>query len=185
MNAVAIITTVVLLLVLLTLFLRYQQRARVAWGETDDIPPDLRNARLWASEESFRCSNPAPLRGRVDQVYEREDGGLVITDTKNRSHYTVYESDRVQLSLYRALISHRPWAWLRRQTIADYGYIRLVSQRGSVYQWVNLLPEARVVELYERYLDVRSGIAKPRCAVNQGLCRGCAYRNDCPHTGNR
>lgn len=179
MNIVATLIAGILLVGITVIFQTWRQQARRAFIQNDNLPLDLRNTRLWASEKPMHCRRPMRLLGRIDQVFQWKDGMLVITDTKRRGRRMVYESDRLQLSLYRILIENRPWAWLWRTQVADYGYMRLATPDGVYYHKVNLLSREKTVAIYQRYIDVLSGHVEPSCAKNKGLCQRCAYTSDC------
>lgn len=181
MNIGVLLIAGVLLVCVTVVFQAWRQQTRQAFIQNDHLPPDLRNSTLWASEKAMHCRHPMHLLGRIDQVYRWNDGTLVITDTKRRGRRMVYESDRLQLSLYRILIEHRPWAWLSRSPVADYGYIRLVMPDGAYYHKVNLLSREKTMAIYQRYIDVLGGHVEPSCAKNKGLCQRCAYASDCPY----
>lgn len=170
-------------LVALILLLRRIEQRR--WRTTEPMPPDLQGSRLWASEKEFRCYRPVRLRGRVDQVYQTTDRSLVPVETKRRQSPVVYESDRLQLSQYRLLLIHRLAAWIMPVHVAGYGYVRLVTPGGLRYQKVDLMTTEEIVGVYERYLDVMAGKAKPNYCRNELFCDQCAYQKDCPRFGGR
>lgn len=175
-----LITLMVLLTVVFLgygLIRRYQ---RVRWESKENLPEELRGAKLWASEKSFQCRRPVPLIGRVDQVYRVKKNHLITVDTKHRNKVVVYESDRLQLSQYAVLIKRRPWGWMSGMKVEQHGYLRLVTHEGVHYRRVELMPENEVVSAYHRYLDILSGRERPDFAENKRLCYRCEQREKCP-----
>ncbi len=176
----------IILLVLLTVvfigygLIRRYQRAR--WESKENLPDELRGAKLWASEKSFQCRRPVPLIGRVDQVFRVKKNHLIPVDTKHRNKASVYESDRLQLSQYAVLIKRRPWGWLSGMKVEQHGYLRIVTHEGVIYRRVELMPEKDVISAYHRYLDILSGKARPDFAENERLCYRCEQREKCPRT---
>jgi RecB family exonuclease len=151
--------------------------------KNENLPEELKGSRLWASEQDFSCWRPVRLTGRVDKVYKRPDGEFVLVETKRRKYARVYESDRLQLSIYRTLLRHGVRdGWLRRPTVAMRGYVRVVKRDGDVsYMPVQLLDDVDVVQAHHRYWDLLAEREKPRSAQNAGLCKKCSSQARCPY----
>ncbi|MBE2295880.1 MAG: hypothetical protein IAF00_13065 [Phycisphaerales bacterium] len=103
---------------------------REAWLRQENMPEDLRSAKLVASERSYRCEKPVALSGRPDQVYRLSDGMLVVVDTKRRQRSQVYAADIAQLSIYRVLLSAQKA--FQPQTFAEHSRRRAVPADESV-----------------------------------------------------
>lgn len=149
-----------------------------SWQRREHMPAELVAARLWGSEKAIRTRSPVPLFGRIDQAYRLRNGQIVIVDTKTRSHDRVYRSDIIQLSVYRLIITHRPWP-LPHRDVAPYGYVRVVQNGHVQYRRVDLLAFDEVVSLYRRYAQLRGHHLTPRFSRNAGMCRGCSMHEHC------
>lgn len=78
-----------------------------AWWKSENMPYELRSATLFLSEQDISTTQPVPMHGRVDQVYKAKNGVLIPLDTKLRQVNHIYESDIIQLSVYRVILSHK------------------------------------------------------------------------------
>lgn len=185
MQTLAIVIFFIIALLAGAIFIVSRRSGFRRWKKAESLPEELAQSKLWASEKEIACRRPMRLRGRVDQVYRTRQGHLVPVDTKRRSRDVVYLSDRLQLSLYRVILMHRPLSWLFPVYVAEYGYIRLVTPDGVKYQRTALLPLEEVTAYYNRYLDVLSGKVEPTLTKHTGICNQCAWRPDCPRYENR
>lgn len=74
----------------------------------------------------------------------------------------VYESDIIQLSVYRIILLHQ-----YNVPVANYGYVRTVTETSTGervrYIKTKLLSERQVVKLWRRYQSIRSGQVTPSC----------------------
>lgn len=88
---------------------------------------------------------------------------LIPLDTKLRQVNHIYESDIIQLSVYRVILSHK-----YKAPVAKYGYVRTVVETADGdrvrYIKTNLLSEKEVVKLWHRYQSIRSGQVKTSCS---------------------
>ncbi|HGN8816189.1 hypothetical protein [Salmonella enterica] len=127
------------------------------------MPYELRSATLFLSEQDISTTQPVPMHGRVDQVYQTKNGVLIPLDTKLRQVNHIYESDIIQLSVYRVILSHK-----YKAPVAKYGYVRTVVETADGdrvrYIKTNLLSEKEVVKLWHRYQSIRSGQVKTSCS---------------------
>lgn len=130
-----------------------------AWWKSENMPYELRSATLFLSEQDISTTQPVPMHGRVDQVYQTKNGVLIPLDTKLRQVNHIYESDIIQLSVYRVILSHK-----YKAPVAKYGYVRTVVETADGdrvrYIKTNLLSEKEVVKLWHRYQSIRSGQVK-------------------------
>jgi len=139
----------------------------VAWWDSEGMPDELRNATLFLSEENISTTNPMPMHGRVDQVYKTKNsflGCLLIpVETKFRKKNQTYDSDIIQLSVYRVILSHQ-----YKAPVAKYGYVRTVTKENGkdnvCYHRENLLSEEEVVKLWQHYQSIRSGELQTLCS---------------------
>ncbi|WP_249554615.1 hypothetical protein [Shewanella sp. 8A] len=134
-----------------------------AWWKSENMPPELRSATLFLSEQDVSTTLPVPMHGRVDQVYQTKRGILIPLDTKLRQINHIYESDIIQLSVYQVILSHK-----YKVPVAKYGYVRTVVETadGDKVRYIKttLLSEKEVVKLWHRYQSIRSGQVKPSCS---------------------
>lgn len=165
------------LVALYAVFRRHQFRR---WVATESMPEELARSRLWASEKEIACSRPMRLRGRVDQIFLTPQGFLVPVESKRRQTRVIYDSDRLQLSLYRVILMNRWIHWLNPIPVSTHGYVRLVTPEGVVYRQTELMPLEQVTAYYLRYLDVSSRKEQPSLASREKLCAQCAYQPECP-----
>ncbi len=140
------------------------------WIQRENLPGELITAKLFMSEQDISCRSPA-LHGTPDQVFETADDRLIPVDTKTRQHNKVYESDIIQLSVYRTILSKK----FSSRNIAEYGYVRLVVDnprygRKIRYAKVRLMPESEIVRLLQSYWSIRKGKVIPICTCSGKLC---------------
>ena len=114
------------------------------------MPAELATGRLVLSEALLRVTQPVPPHGKPDQVYELNDGSLVLVDTKRRVSGQVLWKDILQLSVYRVLLlftdhpavagrSVRNYAWVRVVDWTErphYVPVELFSTRAVVIAWI-------------------------------------------------
>lgn len=138
------------------------------------MPTELATAELWCSEKPFRCQEPVMLAFKPDRVYKSAHNVLIVEETK--THHRVYPNDIYQLSV--AATGLRSISGL---PVADYGYVRLVTDAGNrtEFKKVVLLPDCKVVEIYQRRKRILHGEIVPTKSCRTALCRGCAYRAAC------
>lgn len=146
-------------------------------SDVSGLPQILQNAKIYANEEIFSMRVPINLSGKPDQVWESERGPLVIVDTKNRTSNMVFESDRVQLSLYAFLISQSLRG--RHKDIYGTAYIRLPGTFGSRYAPVKLIPPEELIAKHARYWSIADGHLAPQTNGAGGLCHHCGHRKKC------
>jgi len=146
-------------------------------GEERGLPQILQNAKIFANEEIFSMTVPINLSGKPDQVWESERGPLVIVDTKNRTSSNIFESDRVQLSLYAFLLSQSFRG--RHKDIYGTAYVRLPGSFGSRYVPVKLIPPEELIAKHARYWSLKDGRAAPKTNGAGGLCHHCGHRKKC------
>lgn len=132
------------LIALLHSFGNYLSNGAFDFHARENMPRELASATLYMNEGYVEGGG---VHGRVDQVYQRSDGALVVTDTKTRAKHAVYESDVVQVSAYA--MSLRKSQPLK---VCKHGYIRTVivdGQGGRCVQYdrIKLMTDARVQAL--------------------------------------
>ena len=94
-------------------------------------------------EKSLKITDPIPLCGTPDVVWKARDGTLIVGDYKSRNNQQVYQSEVIQLSVYRLLVERT-----QKKPVADYGFIHFKDRK---IVRVNLITEEEVVTLYQRY----------------------------------
>lgn len=127
--------------------------------------------RDFSRETPYAINAPFPLSGIPDLVRQERWGELVIHDLKTRARAVWFESDKIQLSLYRLLVER---ATGRR--VRPVGYIR-VRAPGKADQElaVPLYGEAELIALYDRYIALLSGQEQARWAKSSALCSLCGF----------
>jgi hypothetical protein len=97
---------------------------RSGWLANENMPSELRSARLVLNETELR--DPEGRRIRVDQVFELPDGSLVVVDTKTRRRHEIRQSDVDQVKRYRATLR-----LVYGRELARRAYIRTVIRSYS------------------------------------------------------
>lgn len=121
-------------------------------------------------EHFFKITQPVPLCGKPDVVWLTRQGTLIVGDYKSRPQHKVYDSDRIQLSVYRLLLEKS-----QQKPVADYGYIHF---KGASVK-VKLLSEREVIALYHRYLRVVAGEVKSEKTASKNFCKHCSHQPIC------
>lgn len=121
-------------------------------------------------EHFFKITQPVPLCGKPDVVWQNRKGTLIIGDYKNRLQHKVYDSDIIQLSVYRLLLEKN-----QPKPVADYGYIHF---KGLSIK-VKLLHEQAIIALYHRYWQIVDGQVKPCKITTKNFCRYCSHQHSC------
>ena len=150
-----------------------------AWRE--NLPEPLVGAQLVLSESDIATNLPVPMHGRVDQVFYSR-GWLIPIDTKTRKVVRVYPKDVIQLSVYAFILARTTMSLFGREIpVASSGSVRIVSGRETTYVPVTLLSSAQVINLWNRYWELKKGGAKarPRPAADH-VCVSCLKRSACP-----
>lgn len=127
---------------------------------------------VYRLEPYLKIREPIPLCGAPDVVWLRKGSStLIVGDYKSRVNRRIYESDIIQLSVYRFLLLHT-----QEKAVADYGYIHFSD--GSRRR-VKLLREKQLGKLYERYRKILAGAVEPEKVFPREYCRHCSHRAIC------
>lgn len=128
-------------------------------------------ARDFSREKPYSIHAPFPLSGVPDLVRQESGGELTIHDLKTRSRALWFESDRIQLSLYRLLVSRATG-----RKVKEVGYIRVRSPgKADQLLEVPLYGEEQLVALYDRYIALLDGRESARWAKSPALCGLCGF----------
>lgn len=150
---------------------------RPASSENASRPRDLGNAELVYMEEEFRIGEPIRLVAKVDRVYRRPNGLLVLVELKTRSRDRVYASDVIQLSAQKLAIERQTG-----DTVEPVAFVT-VLQSAPRRRWkshrVRLLDEGQVIALERRRKEILTLQAAPAYAASARACSGCAFRAKC------
>jgi len=124
----------------------------------------LSGAHCVMNETSIKTFTPVPLHGRVDQVFQLKDKRLLLMDTKARKKPRVYPSDVAQLSVYAIILKHQghivyPSAYLRFPT----------GNNKAIYVPVKLYSEKRIINLYHKYIAIKSGHHRVKCTCGKHI----------------
>jgi len=144
----------------------------------NELPRQLERATLLYSERLLVIERPFKLFGRVDQVWAREGGQLIVADTKTREVVRYYYSDRLQLTGYAFLLKYHPDT--RARSIGSYGFLRIPQGRKAIYIKVPLLSERTYRNHLQHHRALTLGTARPRPATSALICQGCGHVNRCP-----
>ncbi|MEM9810567.1 MAG: PD-(D/E)XK nuclease family protein [Pseudomonadota bacterium] len=141
-------------------------------GDKDALlPTELQGAELIMSERSLVRKKPVHIRGRPDEVWQK-NGRRYIIETKSRAG-GVFESDRMQLAAYAYLLRVESSA-----PLAAHGYIRFTGGEQS-FAKVKLKPDEAVIEAHRRLVSLKNGKETPRFARQAAICQGCGHRDRC------
>ncbi len=154
--------------------LQYRDRAVAALARYHERHTHSESRPVWLERNFTFAIGPHQLRGRVDRVDQRPDGGYEVIDYKTGDPGSGPQlSGDVQLALYR--LGARE-AWRIEADRGSYWYV-LADER------VSLEPEPDDAERVERtVLEVAAGITdqdfEPR--PSHEICSWCDYRLICP-----
>lgn len=141
------------------------------------MPPEIASGRLVISEKLLYRKGPRPFAAKTDQGFLTQDGWLVFVESKTRNRMSA--SDLVQISAQAvAAASRRDLAG----RVATWGYIRLAPAGARpYYQRVDLLPEERIDQLWDRWNALKTRRVHPLYRPHISRCRTCLKRATCPH----
>lgn len=125
--------------------------------------------KIYLVEHYMKIDNPIPLCGTPDVVWINKQETLIAADYKNR--FKVYDSDIIQLSVYRLLLERT-----QRKKVARYGFIHLKNGKRVK---VDLLSNDEVIKLYQRYQGITGGTMRTRYSNSTGYCQYCRYTGNC------
>lgn len=125
----------------------------------------------YLTDHYMKIDYPVPICGTPDVVWRDKAGRLIVGDYKSRTNGQVYESDIIQLSVYKVLLEYT-----LRRTVTSYGYIHFRDGRRTR---VNLLSEKEVINLYRRYQDIIFGYTKSQSVNRKRYCQYCRYLGTC------
>jgi hypothetical protein len=120
----------------------------------------------------MRITDPVALCGTPDVIWIRGDGMLVVGDYKSRENRQAYDSDIIQLSVYRLLLQRT-----QKKPVANYGFVHFRNGGGRAL--VKLMSAKEVIALYHRYLNVIDKKCNSCIAGNRNYCRYCSHQHEC------
>lgn len=143
---------------------------------------DRRRPKVFSREKTYSIRKPFALIGAPDLVLQKKGGLLEIQDLKTRTSARVFESDKIQLSLYRLLVERATG-----RKVSDEGFIRIRGAGGERMMAVRLMGTEELERLHQRYWDVLEGNCPARHAPAKKLCESCGFhQKQCfPPTGRR
>lgn len=146
-------------------------------------PADLNNARVVESNVALAMTSPFKLHGTPDVVYLTARGTLVVREDKSGLRFPHPAAERIQLSVYAAILRHNPPAALRGVPVEPFGYVRYGTPGRTRVRWqrVALLTDGQLAALVLRYHALARG-ETPRRTRDRGYCekvcrhfnRGCS-----------
>ena len=122
-------------------------------------------------EQFLKITNPIPLCGKLDVVWESRDGTLIVGDYKSRENQQVCKSEVIQLSVYKLLVERT-----QNRSVADYGFIHFKNRNMKK---VLLMKEKEIIDLYHRYWNVIGGEVVACTANNKNYCKYCSHKHEC------
>lgn len=122
-------------------------------------------------ERFLKITDPIPLCGKPDVVWKTRNGTLIVGDYKSRENQQVYESEVIQLSVYKLLIEKT-----QNKPVADYGFIHF---KNRYMKKVHLMKETEIIALYHSYWDVINGEVEACIANNENYCQYCSHKHKC------
>lgn len=125
----------------------------------------------YLTDHYMRIDSPIAVCGAPDVIWSDENDVLIVGDYKSRENGRVYESDIIQLSVYKLLLEYT-----QHRSVADFGYVHFRDGRRSR---VNLLNAREVIDLYWRYQDISQGSIQGQCINRKGYCQYCRYLGEC------
>jgi len=145
--------------------------------ERASMPDEIARGKLVISEQVFYRNGARPFAAKTDQGFLTPNGLVVLVESKTRARMSA--SDLVQLSSQAVAIKHDRRG--RKFKVAPWGYIRLAPVgRRPYYQRVDLLPESRIDQLWERWKALRNKKVAPIYRPDPSRCRTCLKRSTCP-----
>lgn len=132
---------------------------RAAGAERRQRPARLRDAELVFVERQFRSSGRRPVVARVDRVYRKPSGILVLVELKTRASPVVTRSDVIQLSAPRVAMEDE-----LRATVADEACVMVPRGRrctSLAHLPVSLMARQGVEELIRRRDALLRGLVEP------------------------
>lgn len=149
---------------------RWLGRRELGW-----MPPELQGATLVYAERLFRAPGRIEITAKVDRVYRRGDGRLVLVELKTRRANRVYLSDVIELSAQRVAIMGQAG-----EDVAARAYVVVQQESGRrTAQVVSLLDRMEVDALVERRAAILRGTISPRLTCAPTLCQRCGFEREC------
>ncbi|WP_298434279.1 PD-(D/E)XK nuclease family protein [Ottowia sp.] len=144
-------------------------------GDRGWMPLELRRATLAYAEHLFRAPGRPTITAKVDRVYRRRNGWLVLVELKTRRINRVYLSDVIELSAQRVAITGETG-----ERVLAHAYVVVQGPTGKrVPHKVQLLGAEEVKALVLRRKALLAGLVQPRFAHAPSLCEHCAYATKC------
>jgi len=115
------------------------------------------------------------ITAKVDRVYRRRDGRLVLVELKTRRINLAYLSDVIELSAQRIAITRDTGEHVLRHA---YVVVQRPTGRRATHR-VQLLTDEEVVLLVRRREAVLAGAQLPCLTRMEGLCKTCTFASEC------
>jgi CRISPR-associated exonuclease Cas4 len=140
------------------------------------LPVELRGARLIHEEQLFRSVGLVSITARVDRVYRKASGELVLLELKTRRASRAYLSDVIELSAQRVAVMTQTG-----EPVAGHAYVLTQAPEGRTTAWlrVELMTPRDVTALALRRQALLAGEITARCVRSPGICRTCAFQREC------
>ena len=158
-------------------------RRRGISAERRSRPRGLLGSELVYMEKLFRTAHPFPLVARVDRVYRRAGGSLVLVELKMRDASRVHETDLIQLSVQKIVIEAQTGEHVESKAFLSFA--SPTGKQAARAQSVRLFGTEEIVALARRREAILAGRAEPTYARSVKACSGCAFRSECDRFADR
>lgn len=144
-------------------------------------PTELAGAVVVEPHTLLAMFQPFALHGEPDVIYRTTRGTLVVREDKTgRIEHPLAE--RIQLSVYGAILRHNPPESLRGCAVEPYGWVRHGIPGRTVPRWtkVKLFTDEEMARVIRRYRSIERG-ETGRKTSDAGYCQKVCrqYRKTC------
>ena len=144
-----------------------------------DRPSVLDGATVILRKQRIAIAAPFALHGEPDVVYLTRRGTVILREDKAGFEHAA--ADRIQLSVYGALLRNCRHPDLKGRVVEPYGFIRYGTPGRTKVRWrrVQLLTDQEIEQLIRRHRALTAGAAPSRTR-DLGMCQ-----HRCGHLGRR
>lgn len=136
--------------------------------------------KIYLAEKYIGIDEPIALHGYPDRVVweknEYEEENLVIEDLKTRNYSKVFETDIIQLSVYKYILKRIQ----KDGIVSEKAKIHIKTPNGIRTKYIELYSDEKVEEIYKRYQLLNKGDIIPKQINNINFCSKCPhYQKHC------
>jgi len=144
-------------------------------------PAELAGAVVVEAKTFMAMYEPFALHGEPDVIYRTPAGSLICREDKSGFEHPLAE--RLQLSVYGAILRHNPPASLRGCKVEPFGWVRYGVPGRTRVRWVrvNLFTDEELVRIIHRYRAIERG-EPGRKTTDAGYCQKVCrqFQKNCP-----